>query len=164
MFTFDEAFFSNFFITILNLLVLFFILKKILFNRVNDFMDNRNNKIQEAIDSANSMKEDVENLKAEYAERLKNAGEEGKKIIEEQRTLALNEYNSAIDSAKKDARTIIDNARKEIDIEKAKAITEIKKEVGNLVVTASEKVIKKNMDNETNRKLISDFLEDSGVA
>lgn len=164
MFTFDEAFFSNFFITILNLLLLYFILKKLLFKRVTDFMDNRNNKIDEAINSANALKAEVEDMKLEYANRLKGAGEEGKKIIEEQRAIALEEYNSTLNTAKQDAKTIIDNARKEIEIEKDKALSSLKKEVGGLVISASEKVIKKNMDTETNKKIISDFLEDSGVA
>ena len=44
------------------------------------------------------------------------------------------------------------------------SVTVLKKEVGGLVINASEKVIKKNMDTETNKKLISEFLEDSGVA
>ena len=127
-------------------------------------MDNRNNKIDEAINSANALKAEVEDMKLEYANRLKGAGEEGKKIIEEQRAIALEEYNSTLNTAKQDAKTIIDNARKEIEIEKDKALSSLKKEVGGLVISASEKVIKKNMDTETNKKIISDFLEDSGVA
>ncbi len=163
MFKFDEAFFSNFFITIINLLVLFYILKKLLFKPVTNFIDNRNGKIEDAINSANSLKEEVENMKAEYADKLKGAGDEGKKIAEEYRDRASSEYSMAIDTAKKDAQKIIEDARREIDVEKDKAIAELKQEVGNLVVSASEKVIKKNMDNETNRKLISEFI-DSGVA
>ena len=163
MFKFDEAFFSNFFITIINLLVLFFILKKLLFKPVTNFIDNRNGKIEEAINSANSLKEEAENMKQEYEDKLKGAGEEGKKIVEEYRDRASVEYTSAIDTAKRDAQKIIEDARREIDVEKDKAIAELKQEVGNLVVTASEKVIKKNMDTETNRKLISEFI-DSGVA
>ena len=163
MFKFDEAFFSNFFITIINLLVLFFILKKLLFKPVTNFIDNRNGKIEEAINSANSLKEEVENMKQEYEDKLKGAGEEGKKIVEEYRDRASVEHTAAIDTAKRDAQKIIEDARREIDVEKDKAIAELKQEVGNLVVTASEKVIKKNMDTETNRKLISEFI-DSGVA
>ena len=102
-------------------------------------------------------------MKQEYEDKLKGAGEEGKKIVEEYRDRASVEYTSAIDTAKRDAQKIIEDARREIDVEKDKAIAELKQEVGNLVVTASEKVIKKNMDTETNRKLISEFI-DSGVA
>ena len=154
---------STFVFTVLNLLLLYWILKKLLFKPVTNFMDNRNNKIQEAIDSANSAKEEIEKMRIEYDEKLKNAGEEGKKIIEEYRTIADKEYNSAITTAKLDAQKIIDDARREIEVEKERAINDLKKEVSNLVISASEKVIKKNMDNDTNRKLISEFI-DSGVA
>lgn len=163
MFKFDEEFFSTFAITILNLLILFWVLKKLLFKPVTNFIDNRNSKIQEAIDSANSAKEEVESMKSDYASKLKSAGDEGRKIIEEYKNKATDEYNSAMATAKNDAKLIIDDARKEIEVEKDKAIADLKKEVGDLVVTASEKVIKKNMDTETNRKLISEFI-DSGVA
>ena len=134
-----------------------------MFKPVTNFIDNRNGKIEEAINSANSLKEEVENMKQEYEDKLKGAGEEGKKIVEEYRDRASTEYASAMDTAKRDAQKIIEDARREIDVEKDKAIAELKQEVGNLVVTASEKVIKKNMDTETNRKLISEFI-DSGVA
>lgn len=164
MFTFDETFWSNFFITILNLLILFFVLKKLLFKPVTKFIDNRNNKIEDAINSANSLKEEVEKMKLEYADKLKGAGEEGKKIVEEQRAMALEEYNATLSTAKRDAQTIIDSARHEIEVEKDKALASLKSEVSGLVISASEKVIKKNMDTETNKKIISDFLEDSGVA
>ena len=163
MFNFDATFWSNFGFTVLNLLLLYWILKKLLFKPVTNFMDNRTNKIQEAIDSSNAMKEEIENMKAEYDEKLKEAANEGKKIIEEYRGIADKEYNSAIMTAKADAQKIIEDARREIEIEKERAITDLKKEVGDLVVAASEKVIKKNIDNETNRKLISEFI-DSGVA
>jgi len=164
MFTFDETFWSNAFFTLVNLLVLYWILKKLLFKPVTKFIDDRNKKIQETIDTANATKEDIENLKLQYEEKIRGAGEEGKKIIEEQRSMAAAEYNSTISAAKKDAKVIIDDAKREIEVEKEKAISELKNEMGNLVIRASEKVIKKNMDTETNRKLVSEFIEDSGVA
>lgn len=155
---------QNAFVTLVNLLVLYVILKKLLFKPVTKFVDDRNKKIQETIDTANLTKQEVEELKLQYQEQLRGAGEEGKKIIEEQRAQAVAEYSATINAAKKDARMLIDDARKEIEIEKEKALTSLKKEVGGLVITASEKVIKKNMDTETNKKLISEFLDDSGVA
>ena len=164
MFTFDETFWSNAFFTLFNLMILYWILKKLLFKPVTKFIDNRNNKIQETIDAANAAKLEVDNLKLQYEEQLKDAGEEGKKIIEEQRIQAAAEYNATISAAKKDAKMLVDDAKHEIEIEKEKALSSLKKEFGGLVINASEKVIKKNMDTETNKKLISDFLSDSGVA
>lgn len=164
MFNFDETFWSNAFFTLVNLLLLYVILKNILFKPVTKFMENRNKKIQDTLDATEATKADIEELKLQYQEQLRGAGEEGKKIIEEQRAQAVAEYSATINAAKKDARMLIDDARKEIEFEKEKALSTLKKEVGGLVITASEKVIKKNMDTETNKKLISEFLDDSGVA
>ena len=164
MFNFDETFWSTAFFTLVNLLLLYVILKKLLFKPVTKFMEDRNKMIQATIDSTEATKADIEELKLQYQEQLRGAGEEGKKIIEEQRSMAVMEYNSTILAAKKDARVIIDDAKREIEVEKQKAISELKNEMGSLVIKASEKVIKKNMDTETNRKLVSEFIEDSGVA
>lgn len=164
MFQFDATFWSNAFFTLVNLLVLYWILKKLLFKPVTKFIDNRNKKIQDAIDIANSTKEEIEKLKMQYEEKMRSAGEEGKKIVAEQRAMAVSEYSATIATAKNEARNIIEEARREITVEKEKALLELKKEVGSLVISASEKVIKKNMDTDANRKLVSEFIEDSGVA
>jgi len=161
MFTFDETFFSNFAFTIINLLLLYFILKKMLFNTVTNFMESRSERVKNAIESAEATKEEIEKLKMEYQTRLKNADGEGKKIIDEHRERASYEYNQALNTAKKDAQKIVDDARKEIEVEKTRALNDIKKEVSNLVISAAEKVVEKNMDNDTNRKLISEFIDDT---
>jgi len=161
MFTFDEAFFSNFAFTIINLVLLYLILKKLLFKPVTKFMESRSERVKEAIESAEATKEEIEKLKMEYQTRLKNADGEGKKIIDEHRERASYEYNQALNTAKKDAQKIVDDARKEIEVEKTRALNDIKKEVSNLVISAAEKVVEKNMDNDTNRKLISEFIDDT---
>ncbi|MBP3284651.1 MAG: F0F1 ATP synthase subunit B [Clostridia bacterium] len=161
MFNFDETFFSNFIFTIINLLFLYWILKKLLFKPVTKFMESRSERVKEAIESAEANKEEIEKLKLEYMERLKSADGEGKKIIEEHRERANYEYNMALSTAKKDAQKLVDEARKEIESEKTRAINDIKKEVSDLVISATEKVIEKNIDSETNRKLISEFIDDT---
>lgn len=164
MFNFDETFWSNAGFTVLNLLILYFVLKKLLFKPVTAYMESRSAKIDEAINSANSAKEETKRLEVEYREKLKAASEEGKKIVEEHKAMANTEYNFAIANAKRDAKTLVDDARKEIEVEKEKAIVALKEEVSDLVISASEKVIKKNMDTDTNRKLVSEFIDDAGVA
>ena len=67
----------------------------------------------------------------------------------------------AMNTAKQDAQKIVDDARKEIEVEKTRALNDIKKEVSNLVISAAEKVVEKNMDSDTNRKLISEFIDDT---
>lgn len=164
MFNFDEAFWSNFFFSILNLIVLYFILKKILFRPVTNHMTDRANKIQEAIDSAARTKDMIEEMKLEYDEKIRNSTEEGKKIVNEYIDKANKEYEDILKKAKESSNKLIDEAREEIEIEKKQALMEIKEEISDLVLRVGEKLIKKNLDDEDNRKIISDFIKDESVA
>lgn len=155
---------TTFLFAILNLLILYFILKKILFKPVTALIEKRTNKIQEAIDSAAETKATIEAMKEEYDIKLKKAGEEGKKIINEYMEKANKEYEEIIERAKNDAVKIIKEAREEIATEKKQTLIELKGEISNLVLLAGEKVIGKNLDNKDNRKIIDDFIKDESVA
>ena len=157
--SFDKEFFVTFAFTILNILVLFFILKKFLFKPVTNHMDNRTKKIQEALDAAEESKEMVRQMKIEYDEKIKAAKDEGQKVIEMYKKMAEKEYNSIIETAKKEADQMISDAKAELQVEKEQLITSIKGEISDLVLATSEKVLKKNLDDDTNRKLISEFIE-----
>ena len=157
--SFDKEFFVTFAFTILNILVLFFILKKFLFKPVTNHMDNRNKKIQDALDAAEESKEMVRQMKIEYDEKIKAAKDEGQKVIEMYKKMAEKEYNSIIETAKKEADQMISDAKAELQVEKEQLITSIKGEISDLVLATSEKVLKKNLDDDTNRKLISEFIE-----
>jgi len=154
----NEEFWATLVITVLNITLLFFILRKILFKPVMNHLESRSAKIQEAIDSAEETKKMIEDMKKEYEIKLKEAKDEGRKIIEEYRTMANKEYESVVQSAKKDAEQLVTEARLELEMEKRQILSDIKSEVSELVIAASEKVIKKNMDTEANKKLINDFI------
>lgn len=158
--SFDNQFFVTLGFTVFNILVLYFILKKILFKPVTKHMDNRSRKIQEALDAAEESKEMVRQMKIEYDEKIKAAKNEGQKVMEMYKNMAEKEYNSIIETAKKEADQMIANAKAELQVEKEQLITSIKGEISDLVLATSEKVLKKNLDDDTNRKLISEFIND----
>ena len=162
--SFDKEFFVTLAFTILNILVLFFILKKFLFKPVTNHMDNRTKKIQEALDAAEESKEMVRQMKIEYDEKIKAAKDEGQKVIEMYKKMAEKEYNSIIETAKTEADQMISNAKAELQVEKEQLITSIKGEISDLVLATSEKVLKENLDDDTNRKLISEFIENKDVS
>jgi len=155
---FDNEFFVTFAIAVINILVLCFILKKLLFKPVTKFMNNRTKKIEDALKEAEESKEMVRQMKLEYDEKIKVAKDEGQKVIEMYRNMAEKEYNSIIDSAKKEANQMILNAKAELEVEKEQLIASIKGEISDLVFATSEKILRKNLDNDTNRKLISEFI------
>ena len=67
----NEQFWSTLFFTVLNILILYFILKKILFKPVTKYMSDRSNKIKEALDMAEEAKKKVEEMEKEHQARLK---------------------------------------------------------------------------------------------
>jgi F-type H+-transporting ATPase subunit b len=140
----------------------FFILMAILtflFNKfIRPFMHKRSSDIKTAFEEIEKQKKEAESLRqsltgqlAEMRQRAKEeidkAEEEGNRIREELLT-----------RSEKEAVTILEKTKKEIEAEKQKAIMELRKEVGSLAMLATRQLIKKQMDEQTARRLVDDFL------
>lgn len=164
MLEFNEEFWSTFGFTILNILILFFALKKLLFGRLTEFMEKRSKSIEDTLQNAEETKQMIEKMKVEYDEKLKTARMEGQQIVAEYKDRALKEYNDIIDDAKKSAEKIIIETRSELEVEKQQVMASIKDDISNLVMLASEKLIKENVDTEVNQKLVKDFIDNEYIA
>ena len=164
MLDFNREFWCTFGFTILNILILFFAMKKILFGKLTDFMEARSNKIQETLDNAEETKRMIEDMKAEYDEKLKAARLEGQQITAEYKEMATKEYNDIVSEAKKNAEKIIADTRAELEVEKQQVMASIKDEISNLVISASEKLIKENMNTDVNQKLVKEFIDNEYIA
>ena len=156
---FDKEFWVTLIFTVLNIIVLYIILKKILFKPVTKHMQERTQKIQDALDMAEEAKRKVDEMKLEYDAKIREAKQEGGQIVDDYRKRASKEYELAIMNAKKEAALIVQNAKTELEIEKEQLVSTMKKEMSDLVLDASGKLLKQNIDNEVNRKLISDFID-----
>ena len=130
-----------------------------MFKPITNFMDNRTKKIQDALNMAEEAKQKVEELKIEYDTKLKEAKQEGQEIVEDYKKMADKAYETIIANARKEADMIIQNTKKELEIEKQQIISKVKDEMTDLVFAATEKVLQQNIDNKTNRKLISNFID-----
>lgn len=146
-----------------NLLILFIILKYILFDKVTNFMEARSNEIKNSIDSSIKAKEDAEEMKTSYHLKLNAAIDEADKIVNDAKSKAHKEYDSIVLVAKKDAEKIISNAKAEIEKEKSKMINELKNQVTLLAISAASKVIEANMDTASNRQIVDKFIKEEGA-
>ena len=90
---------------------------------------------------------------------MSEAKQEGQVILDDYKKMADKAYETIIANAKKEADMIIQNTKNELEVEKQQVIAKLKDEMSDLVLTATEKVLKQNIDNKTNRKLISNFIE-----
>lgn len=148
---------------IVNLLVLFLLLKKFLFKPVTKMMDEREAKIKADIDNAKAQNDAAAELKANYEQSLKDAHNEAVVITNNAKDRASKEANVIIDNAKEQSSKILSDAQKNAALEKEKALKSAKTEIADLTLLAATKVIKKEVDEETDKEIALDFLSEVGA-
>lgn len=149
--------------SIINFIILYFILSHFFFNRITKALKERREKIKNNIEKSEQDAAKARNLMLENEELLKNAREEGKVITEEYKEKAEKVYNEIVEDAHKEADIIMQRASLEIKREREKAEGDIKSQVVNLAFDISAKALEGIIDEEQHRKLIKDFISKVGV-
>lgn len=147
-----------------NLLVLYFILRKVLFKPVTEFMAKRTQGIKDSIDHAEKSKAEAAQLKLKYEEQLRSARDEADRILNEARGRGNREYEALVAAARQEAEKVLVSAREEIELERTQMLKEIKGQVAGLALAAASKVIEANMDSDSNRILVDKFIDEAGAA
>jgi len=153
----------TFIFTIINLLVLYYILKKLLFKPVTQFLENRENKIKSSLEEAEKERQEAYNLKAKYEEILQNVDNERKAIIERAQKFAEDKANKIIDDANKEAKAILDRAKEEATLEKIKAMHDLRVELSQLVIDAASRVLEKKLPID-DEDIINEVIEEAGAS
>ena len=152
----------TFIITIINIIVLFFILKRILFKPVTKFMAERAKQVQDSIDQSEKDKADAKALLAQYEARLENAGTEAQAIIQAARDQAKREADNIIAQGRLSAEETLEKARKQLEIERRAAMASFRQEAASLVVTAAGSLVGREIQNEDSMRYADMLLEEIG--
>ncbi|MEG1435985.1 MAG: F0F1 ATP synthase subunit B [Oscillospiraceae bacterium] len=155
---------ETFIFAFLNLIILYVVLKKILFKPVTEFMENRTKSIQDSLDYAELQKKESLKTKEMYEKQLKEARAEGRKIVEECTVKAAKIYENLVDEAKAESQSIMDNARAEIENEREQMLKGVRNQVVSIALSAATKVMQENMDSKSNQAMVEKFLDEAGVA
>ena len=147
---------------IINTIILYLIMKKLLFKPVVGFMEARKNSISDSLKEAEEKNKEADMLKAEYQEKLSNAQEEARQIIREATKRAEERSTEIVKEAEGQAVKILDRAELEIQREQKKAMNLLKDEMATLAVMAAGKMIKKSLDEEGHNELIREFINEVG--
>lgn len=148
--------------TLANTLILFFILKKILFKPVLKVMDEREMQIKMDIDEGNKAREEGLKFKSEYETKVGSARSKGQQIVEIAKKRAEEKSDEIISKAKQDAEIIKVKALDEIDKEKQQAFNDIKNEISDMAIMAASKVVQKDIDKTKHEDLINEFIKEVG--
>lgn len=136
-----------------------FVLRKYAWNPLLDFLEEREKDIAESLKMAESAKTDLEQIKDESEKILNKAKKEGKTIVSDSKLRAEESANKILDDAKAKSNEFLDDAKSKIEIEKKRAIKEIKEEVVDLSLELATKVLQRNVKDDDNNKFIKSSLE-----
>jgi F-type H+-transporting ATPase subunit b len=134
--------------TLLAFLIVFFILKKLAWPAIIKGLKDRENGIAESLATAEKVKAEMATLKSENEELLAKAREERAQLLKEARDTKDKIINEAKEQAKEEANKIIAEAQAVINAQKMAALTDVKNQVGKLVIEVSEKVLRKELGNK----------------
>ena len=145
--------------TILTFLVLLGVLAKFAWNPLLKMLQDRENLIRSSLDDAEKAQMELARLNSEREDIINKARSEAQTILAEGKAAASKLKDETLNGAKVQAKSILSDAERQIQIEKDKAIAEIKSEVVDLSLSVATKLIKKNISREDNQALIDDSLE-----
>jgi F-type H+-transporting ATPase subunit b len=146
--------------TLLAFGITLYILWKLAFPRIAEALDRRQKVIEDSIDTAERTKVEADQLLAEYRERLHEARAQAEEIVARARRAGENfEAESKVD-AQRQREELMQQTRRDIEAETRRAIQEIRKEVADLTVLATEKVTRKTLTDEDQRRLVDEALSE----
>ena len=146
--------------TLIAFVVTLLILRKLAFPRISEALDKRRVAIAESIDAAERTRQEADQLLSEYRERLREAREQADEIVARARKAADKTQDEARVTAKETREEMLDDARRDIEQETRRAIGQIRREVADLTVIATEKVTRKTLNDDDHRRLIDEALQE----
>ncbi|MEO8193967.1 MAG: F0F1 ATP synthase subunit B [Gemmatimonadales bacterium] len=144
--------------TLIIFLILFFVLSRYAFKPITAAVAAREKALEEAIANAKADREEAARILAEHRAQLDAARGEAQKLIVEGRVIGEKIRAEMIEETRTQQQDMLERARKEIESEKVRAIAELRREAVELAIAGASKVIEKNLDDESNRKIVESFL------
>jgi F-type H+-transporting ATPase subunit b len=144
--------------------VSFWILGKYVFPRIAEALDRRQTAIEESIDAAERTRKEADQILAEYRERLSEARSQADEIVARARKTGEAAESEIVAEARTKREEMMEQTRRDIEAETRRAIQEIRAEVADLTVMATEKVTRKALTDEDHKRLVEEALAELDFA
>src|SRR3954451_4054902 len=146
--------------TVLAFLAALFILRKYAFPQISQALEKRQHLIEESIDTAQRTKDEADEILAEYRERLKEARVQAEEIVARARRSGEAAERQSLEDARGTREELLAQTRRDIEAETNRAIAEIRREVADLTVAATERVPRKPLTEADQRRLVEEALSE----
>ncbi len=143
------------------------LLARLAFPRITAALDKRQQAIEDSIDSAERTREEADRILAEYRQRLTEARAQADEIVQSARQMGETHEREAKEQAKESAAEAAARAQRDIEAATQRALQELRREVADLTIAATEKVTRKTLDGADQKRLVQEALGEldfSGVS
>ena len=140
--------------------ILLLLLRKLAFPRIADNLDRRQKAIEDSIDHAERTKREADAILAEYRERLHDARQQAEEIVARARKAGETHERDSLEQARLQREELMAQTRRDIEAETRRAIQQIRTEVADLTVMATEKVTRKSLTDEDQKRLVEEALSE----
>ena len=148
--------------TLVNTIVLFLVLKKFLWGPVMKMIADRQQEIDDLYAAAGGEKEQAQQLRAEYENKLAEAQQTGDRLVKEAMARGQQRQEEILRQANADADAILRKAQADIAREKKKAVDDARNEIAGLAVDIAGKVVGEHLDPAQQAALVDKFIDDLG--
>lgn len=144
--------------TLVLFLITMWVLSKLAFPKIQEALDRRAKVIAESIDAAERQRKESDELLAEYRARLAEAREQADDIMARARKAAETAEAEATTAGKEKREELVSQAKRDIEAETRRSLEQIRTEVADLTVLATEKVTRKSLNAEDQKRLVEEAL------
>jgi len=149
--------------TVVTFLVVLWVLRRFAFRRIQAMIDQRRDRIREALDEADKARVEARELRELVAREREEAKADRERILDESRRQAQRQLDQAREQADADLKERLEKNREELEAENARLREQIRRDVVELTLLASEKVTGKVLDDDDQRRLIDETIAEVDV-
>jgi F-type H+-transporting ATPase subunit b len=146
--------------TLVLFLITMWVLSKVAFPKIQEALDKRAKTIAESIDAAERQRKESDELLGEYRARLAEAREQADDIMARARKSADTAEAEAAAQGKEKRDELVESANREIEAQTRRSLDEIRQTIADLTVVAAEKVTRKSLSDEDQKRLVEEALSE----
>lgn len=150
------------FVTICNTLILFLIVKLLLFKPLRKVLDAREQEVRDLYAHAEADRREAETMKRDYTTSIANAKQEAAEIVSSAQKRAEKRAEEILQQANHDAAVVKQRAEESIEQERKKVMNQMKDEIADLSVMIASKVVEREVTTDDHKRLIEDFIDKVG--
>ena len=153
---------TEFVFYVINFLILVGLLTKFLYRPFLNMLETRKQSIQDALDNAELINRRADEKMENYDRQIVKLEEQGREIIKEAKERAEKQADEIIEEAHSKANSIIVAAERQVELEKQKALEEMKQQVATLALLAAEKIVERSIAQVGQDQIVDEIIEQAG--